>query len=62
MISFISLTKSFDVKYKHRCGEYILSIPKHIGEGQIRGINFENGLELIIYKALLRDDIRLEFT
>lgn len=58
----ISLAKSFDVKYKHRCGEYYLSIPPHIGEGEIRGINFENGLGLIIYKALFKEDTRLEFT
>lgn len=58
----ISLAKSFGVKYQNRCGEYFLSIPKHIGEGQIRGINFENGLGLIIYKAIFKKDTRLEFT
>lgn len=58
----ISLAESFKVKHQHRCGEYYLSIPKHIGEGEIRGINFENGLGLIIYKATFKDDIRLEFT
>lgn len=58
----ISLAESFKVKHQHRCGEYFLSIPKHIGEGEIRGINFENGLGLIIYKATFKEDIRLEFT
>ena len=58
----ISLADSFEVKHQHRCGEYFVSIPKHIGEGEIRGINFENGLGLIIYKAKFNEDIRLEFT
>ncbi|MEO5910284.1 MAG: AraC family transcriptional regulator [Pelobium sp.] len=58
----ISLAKSFDVPYHHRCGEYFLNIPSHIGEGQIRGINFDNGLGLIIYKAFFNQNMRLEFT
>lgn len=58
----ISLAKSFDVEYYNDCNEYYVNVPKHIGEGQIRGINFENGLALITYKVIFNDDIRLEFT
>lgn len=58
----ISLAKSFGVPYKNECDEYSLILPEHIGEGEIRGINFENGLALLIYKATFKDDIRLEFT
>lgn len=58
----ISLAHSFGVKYHHECGEYSLHIPEHIGEGEIRGINFDNGLALIIYRATFKEDIRLEFT
>lgn len=58
----ISLAKSFDVPFYHRCDEYFVDLPSHIGEGQIRGINFENGLGLIVYKARFKEDIRLEFT
>ncbi|SFH80292.1 helix-turn-helix transcriptional regulator [Halpernia frigidisoli] len=58
----ISLSKSFEVSYSNNCGEYSLKIPEHIGKGSIRGINFENGLGLIIYNAIFKEDIRLEFT
>lgn len=58
----ISLAKSFGVSYQNECDEYSLMLPEHIGEGEIRGINFENGLALLIYKATFKDDIRLEFT
>ncbi|OAQ41762.1 hypothetical protein A5893_01205 [Pedobacter psychrophilus] len=58
----IGLAKSFEVEYHHRCEEYFLNIPAHIGHGQIRGINFDNGLGLIIYKAVFNQNIKLEFT
>lgn len=58
----IGLAHSFGVDYHHQCGEYFLNIPEWLGEGQIRGINFQNGLGLIIYKATFVEDIRLEFT
>lgn len=58
----ISLAKSFGVSYQNECDEYSLMLPENIGEGEIRGINFENGLALLIYKATFKDDIRLEFT
>lgn len=58
----ISLAKSFEIPYTHNCNEYSLKIPDHIGEGEIRGINFENGLGLITYKAIFKEDIRLEYT
>lgn len=58
----MSLARSFDVPYHHYCEEYYLKIPAHIGEGEIRGINFENGLGLLIYDAVFKEDIQLEFT
>lgn len=58
----ISLAESLGIPYKNYCGEYYVDIPAHIGEGQIRGINFENGLGLITYKVLFKEDFRLEFT
>lgn len=57
----ISLAESFNVPYHNQCGEYYLQIPEHIGEGEIRGINFENGLGLVIYRATFKEDIRLEY-
>lgn len=58
----ISLAKSFRVNYQKECDEYSLRLPEHIGEGEIRGINFDNGLALLIYKVCFKEDIRLEFT
>lgn len=58
----ISLAKSFDVSYQNSCDEYSLVIPDHLGEGEIKGINFENGLALLIYKVKFKEKVRLEFT
>lgn len=57
----ISLAKSFGVSYKNEYEEYSLILPEHIGKGEIRGINFENGLALLIYNATFKEDLRLEF-
>lgn len=58
----IGLAESFETKSQHFCGEYSLTIPEHLGSGEIRGINFENGLALLIYKVTFKEDVRLEFT
>lgn len=58
----ISLANSFGVAYHHDGEEYFLYLPEHIGEGEIRGISFECGLALIIYKVIFKENIRLEFT
>lgn len=58
----ISLANSFEVPYHHDCDEYSLEIPEHLGKGQIKGINFENGLALLIYKVKFKTTVRLEFT
>lgn len=58
----ISLAKSLNVEYTFDCDEYCVKIPADFGEGEIRGINFENGLGLLIYKLKLKESLRLEFT
>ena len=58
----ISLANSFEVPYHHDCDEYSLEIPENLGRGQIKGINFENGLALLIYKVKFKTTVRLEFT
>ncbi|MFC6267432.1 helix-turn-helix domain-containing protein [Frigoriflavimonas asaccharolytica] len=58
----ISLAKSFNVPYQHSCNEHFLEIPAKFGGGEIRGINFDNGLGLIVYNVSFKEDIRLEFT
>lgn len=56
-----SLAESFETDYDNSCDEYFLNLPKHIGTGEIRGINFENGLGLAYYNVTFNDDMRLEF-
>lgn len=58
----ISLAHSFEVPYFHNCDEYYLTLPENLGSGEIRGINFDNGLALLIYKLYFKEDVRLEFT
>lgn len=58
----ISLAKSFDVDYQNDCNEYSVKIPENLGSGEIRGISFDNGLALLIYKVYFNEDVRLEFT
>lgn len=56
------LANSFEVTCKEKCGEYILDIPSRYGAGQIRGLNFDNGLGVIIYTCKFYSDIRIDFT
>ena|SRR5690554_1366188 len=57
-----NLAELFNVPYKEVCDEYCLEIPANLGEGQIRGVNFDNGLGFILYECQFLEDIRIEFT
>lgn len=57
-----SLAASFGVSYMQNCDEYSIELPSHIGSGQIFGINFDDGLGLLIYKVVFKQFTRLEFT
>lgn len=57
-----SLADSFKVGVRENCDEVSLKIPADIGTGQIRGINFGNGLGLIIYVCEFRENTQIEFT
>lgn len=56
------LAKEFHTTYKEECDLYILKLPPYVGKGSIKGINFKNGLGLIIYDCTFNEDVRLEFT
>ena len=58
----ISLAASFGVSYTQNCEEFYVEIPENLGCGEIRGINFENGLGVILYNCTFLEDVRLEFT
>ncbi len=51
----------FNISYSENCGEYLLKIPPSVGEGTIRGINFEGGLGLIQYDCMFNEDMEIHF-
>jgi AraC-like DNA-binding protein len=53
---------AFNVELKQVCSEYYINLPEDIGEGEIRGINFNNGLGLIIYRCTFKEDCEIRFT
>lgn len=57
----IGLAETFKVNYKQICNEYYLELPEHIGVGEIRGVNFDNGLGIIVYDFCLNVDLEIKF-
>lgn len=57
-----SLAKSLSVPYEEYCDEYSLIIPSKLGIGQIRGVNFDNGLGIITYDCQFYEDVKIKFT
>lgn len=55
------ISKVFDIPFSENCGEYLLKLPTSVGEGTIRGINFEGGLGLIQYDCLFNEDMEIHF-
>ncbi len=55
------LAKVFKTTYTQNCDEYYLQIPKNMGDGHIRGINFEGGLGLLQYNCLFKEDLEIHF-
>ena len=55
-------SEAFNVELKQVCSEYYINLPGSVGEGEIRGINFSNGLGLIIYRCTFNKDCEIRFT
>ncbi|MDP2687462.1 MAG: AraC family transcriptional regulator [Aequorivita sp.] len=55
------IAKVFDIPYSENCGEYFLHLPPSVGEGSIRGINFDGGLGLVQYDCVFKDDFEIHF-
>ena len=55
------IARHFDISYSKNCGEYLLQLPPAVGEGSIRGINFDGGLGLIQYDCLFNEDMEIHF-
>jgi len=58
----MSLAKSMNTGFSNKCQEYWVNIPDDIGSGEIRGVNFDNGLGIISYHCKFYQDLRIEFT
>lgn len=56
------IAQAFNTTFEERCGEFILDIPEHIGEGTIKGINFDGGMGLIEYDCTFKDAVEFHFT
>jgi len=53
--------EAFTTTYTENCGEYHLDLPPHIGEGHIKGISFDGGFGLILYKCTFLEDMEFKF-
>ncbi|PZW40759.1 AraC-like DNA-binding protein [Mesonia algae] len=56
------ISEAFHTNFSEKCEEYYLGIPEEFGEGIIRGINFSNGLGIIIYDCVFTEETEIRFT
>jgi len=55
------LAVEFDTTLQQNCDEYILTIPAAIGQGKITGIDFKEGLGILIYDCTFLLDCEIHF-
>lgn len=55
------IANAFNVTYQENCGEYHVDIPKKVGKGFIKGINFDGGFGILIYQCTFKQDIEFHF-
>ncbi|WP_121666528.1 helix-turn-helix domain-containing protein [Mesonia aquimarina] len=55
------LATEFQTEVQQNCDEYSLTIPAHYGEGTIKGIDFKQGLGILIYDCTFKEDIEIRF-
>lgn len=55
------IAETFNVSIKNDCNEYSLQLPEDIGTGEIRGINFDNGMGIMVYDCKFNEDTLLDF-
>lgn len=56
------LANHFGTIYTEHLGEFTLNIPKTRGEGQIKVINFPNGIGLHTYRCKFKNDLQLSMS
>lgn len=55
------LAKGFNVPYFQDCEQYRLRLPAEIGEGYIKGVNYHEGIGLMQYDCLFKEDTEIHF-
>lgn len=55
------LAQQMDTPFVQNCQEFSLIIPKSIGVGSIKGIDFKDGLGLILYDCTFIKDMEIQF-
>jgi len=55
------IAQVFNISHTENCGEYLLQLPPSVGEGTIRGINFDGGLGLIQYDCIFNENFEIHF-
>lgn len=55
------IAKNLGTPFLEDCGEYLLNLPPQVGQGSIRGINFEGGLGLVQYDCMFNRDMEFHF-
>jgi AraC-like DNA-binding protein len=57
----IDIARELNTEYGEKCGECFLELPAGVGDGNIRGINFDGGLGIIQYDCKFQDDIEIQY-
>ncbi|GEQ87013.1 hypothetical protein ULMS_25210 [Patiriisocius marinistellae] len=55
------ISQALSISYQENCGEYHLDLPPDVGEGYIKGINFDGGFGIIMYKCNFKEDVEFHF-
>ncbi|SKB46019.1 AraC-type DNA-binding protein [Salegentibacter holothuriorum] len=56
------ISESLDVPVQNGSGEHTIELPKHVGEGFIRGISFDSGMGFITYNCKFYEDVKICFS
>lgn len=56
------LANQLGIGYTEHLGEFVLQLEQKKGKGEIRGINFPNGIGLYTYHCRFRDDLKLKIS
>lgn len=55
------ISKAFNTTPEISHGEHLIRLPDNIGEGSLRGINFDGGLGILQYECTFYDDTEIQF-